>query len=425
MEDGSDYLSNRRGILVLLRSLKMLNIKVASLIENEFSRQQTTLSLIPSENYVSPAVQTAQASCFTNKYAEGYPGKRYYGGTEFCDELELLCQTQAKIVFKTDYFVNVQPYSGSPANLAAYLGMIEPGDTIMGLNLGAGGHLTHGHKVSLTAKIFNSVQYNVDPETNKINFDDLEKLALEHKPKVIIAGITAYARTVDFESFSKVAKKVGSYLLADISHISGLVATGLHPTPFGFADVVTTTTHKMLRGPRGALIFTKDDEIATKINKVIFPGMQGGPHMHTISAITQALFEANEPGYKSYCQQIIKNAQVMVGVLKERGFNIVTDGTDNHLWLIDLRNKHITGTEAQEKLESYGIVANKNSIPYDPAGPFKPSGIRMGTPAITTRGIKDKDCVGLATYIADILDNKSVSKETINAFIVRFPIPTV
>lgn len=402
----------------------MLDKKIALLIGNEFARQQSMLSLIPSENYVSPAVQTAQASCFTNKYAEGYPGKRYYGGTEFCDELELLCQAQAQKVFQTDYFVNVQPYSGSPANLAAYLGMIEPGETIMGLNLGAGGHLTHGHKVSLTAKIFNSVQYNVDPETHLINFDELEKLALEHKPKVIIAGITAYARTVDFESFSKVAKKVGAYLLADISHISGLVATGLHPSPFGHADVVTTTTHKMLRGPRGALIFSKDEEIATKINKVIFPGMQGGPHMHTISAITQALFEADEPGYQNYCQQIIKNAQAMVGVLKDRGFDIVTDGTDNHLWLIDLRNKNITGTEAQEKLESYGLVANKNSIPYDPAGPFKPSGIRMGTPAITTRGLKEKDCEQLATFIADILDNKSVSKEDVDVFITQFPIPT-
>lgn len=402
----------------------MLNPAISKLIDQEFARQQSTLSLIPSENYVSPAVQTAQASCFTNKYAEGYPGKRYYGGTEFCDKLELLCQVQAQKVFDTDYFVNVQPYSGSPANLAAYLGMIEPGETIMGLNLGAGGHLTHGHKVSLTAKIFNSVQYNVDPETHLINFDELEKLALEYKPKVIIAGITAYARTVDFESFSKVAKKVGAYLLADISHISGLVATGLHPSPFGHADVVTTTTHKMLRGPRGALIFSKDEEIATKINKVIFPGMQGGPHMHTISAITQSLFEASDPDYKNYCAQIIKNAQAMVGVLKERDFDIVTDGTDNHLWLIDLRNKNITGTEAQEKLESYGLVANKNSIPYDPAGPFKPSGVRMGTPAITTRGLKEKDCTQLANYIADILDDKSVSKKDIDTFIARFPIPT-
>lgn len=403
----------------------MLHSKVSKLIGQEFSRQQTTLSLIPSENYVSPAVQTAQASCFTNKYAEGYPGKRYYGGTEFCDELELLCQAQAQKVFQTEYFVNVQPYSGSPANLAAYLGMIEPGDMIMGLNLGAGGHLTHGHKVSLTAKIFNSVQYNVDPDTNQIDFEELESLALEHKPKVIVAGSTAYARTLDFATFAKIARKVGAYLLADISHISGLVATGLHPTPFGHADVVTTTTHKMLRGPRGALIFSKDEEIANKINKVIFPGMQGGPHMHTISAITQALFEASEPDYKKYCAQIINNAQTMVGVLKKRSFKIVTDGTDNHLWLIDLRNKNITGTEAQEKLESYGIVANKNSIPYDPAGPFKPSGLRMGTPAITTRDLKEKDCQQLATYVANIIDGKSVAKKDIDAFITRFPIPTV
>ena len=402
----------------------MLNSKISKLISQEFSRQQTTLSLIPSENYVTPAVQTAQASCFTNKYAEGYPGKRYYGGTEFCDEIELLCQAQAQKVFQTEYFVNVQPYSGSPANLAAYLGMIEPGDTIMGLNLGAGGHLTHGHKVSLTAKIFNSVQYNVDPKTSLINFDELEDLALEHKPKVIIAGITAYARTVDFESFGRVAKKVGAYLLADISHISGLVATGLHPTPFGHADLVTTTTHKMLRGPRGALIFTKDEEVAAKVNKAIFPGMQGGPHMHTISAITQSLFEADTPEYKKYCAQILENAKSMVKTLKDRGFKIVTDGTDNHLWLIDLRSKNITGTEAQEKLENYGIVAIKNSIPYDPAGPFKPSGLRMGTPAITTRGLKEKDCQKLATYIAEILDEKAVSKKEIDTFIAHFPIPT-
>ena len=413
----------------------MLNPKITKLIDQEFARQQDTFSLIPSENYVSPAVQTAQASCFTNKYAEGYPGKRYYGGTEFCDQLETLCQQQAQKVFQTDYFVNVQPYSGSPANLEAYLGLLEPGDTIMGLNLGGGGHLTHGHKVSQTAKFFNSVQYNVDPKTNEINFDELEKLAEEHRPKLIIAGCTAYARTLDFKLFAKIAKKVGAYLLADISHISGLVATGLHPSPFapigatlseveGYADVVTTTTHKMLRGPRGALIFTRDEEIATKINKVIFPGMQGGPHMHTISAITQALFEAETPEYKTYCQQIINNAQAMVTVLKTRGFDVVTGGTDNHLWLLDLRSKDITGTEAQEKLEEYGLVANKNAIPFDPAGPFKPSGIRMGTPAITTRGLKDKDCRELANYIADILDGQPVDKGQIKSFIDKFPAPT-
>ena len=400
----------------------MLNPKVSALISREFARQQTTLSLIPSENYVSPAVQTAQASCFTNKYAEGYPGKRYYGGTKFCDELELLCQKQAQKAFQTEYFVNVQPYSGSPANLAAYLGLIEPGQTIMGLNLGGGGHLTHGHKVSLTAKLFKSVQYNVDPETNQINFDKLEKLAQEHKPKIIVAGSTAYARTLNFAAFAAIAKKVGAYLLADISHISGLVATGLHPSPFGSADAVTTTTHKMLRGPRGALIFSKNEELAARIDKVVFPGLQGGPHLHTISAITQALFEAETPEYKKYCLQVIKNAQAMVIVLKDRSFKVVTDGTDNHLFLLDLRLKNITGEEAQEKLESFGIVVNKNTIPFDPAGPFKPSGIRLGTPAITTRGLKEKDCQQLAVFIADILDDKPVSKEDISAFIARFPI---
>jgi len=403
----------------------MLNAKVSSLANREFARQQHTLSLIPSENYVSAAVQQAQSSAFTNKYAEGYPGKRYYGGTAVCDELETLCQRQAQKVFQTDYFVNVQPYSGSPANLAAYLGLLEVGDTIMGLNLGAGGHLTHGHKVSLTAKLFNSVQYNVDPETHLINFDELERLAYEHKPKLIISGATAYARTLDFKKFAAIAKKVGAYSLADISHISGLVATGLHPSPFGVIDVVTTTTHKMLRGPRGGLIFVRDEENFTKINKVVFPGLQGGPHLHTISAITQALFEADSPNYKKYCQQILKNAQAMVKVLQQRGFTIVTGGTDNHLWLIDLRSKNLTGAEAQEKLESCGLVANKNTIPYDPAGPFRPSGIRLGTPAITTRGLKEKDCERLAGFIADILEGKSVANKEVRAFINRFPMPTV
>ena len=402
----------------------MLNPLVAEIIDREYVRQQNTLSLIPSENYVSPAVQAAQSSCFTNKYAEGYPGKRYYGGTEFCDELEILCQKQAQKVFKTDYFVNVQPYSGSPANLTAYLGLIDPGQTIMGLNLSGGGHLTHGHKVSLTGRLFNSVQYNVDPTTHLIDFTELEKLALEHRPKIIIAGSTAYARTLDFREFARIAKKVGAYLVADISHISGLVATGLHPTPFGLADVVMSTTHKMLRGPRGAIIFSRDEQIATKIDKVVFPGLQGGPHLHTISAITQSLFEANTPEYQVYCRQIIKNAQAMIAILSERGFNVVTGGTDNHLWLLDLRSKNLTGTEAQEKLESYGIVANKNSIPFDPASPFKPSGLRLGTPAITTRELKEKDCHQLATFIADVLDGKSVDKKDIATFIARFPIPT-
>ncbi len=401
-----------------------LNPKIAKLITQEQHRQQDNLSLIPSENYVSEAVQEAQGSCFTNKYAEGYPGKRYYGGTKYCDELELLCQAQAQKVFQTDYAVNVQGYSGSPANLAAYMGLLSPGDTIMGLNLGAGGHLTHGHKVSATAKIFNSVQYNVDPETHLINYDELEQLATEHKPKLIISGATAYARSLDFKQFSRIATKVGAYHLADISHFSGLVANGLHPTPFGQADIVMTTTHKMLRGPRGALLFMKREELATQVNKMIFPGMQGGPHMHTISAITQCLFEATTPAYQKYCAQIVKNAHAMVKVLQEREFVVVTGGTENHLWLLDLRSKNITGTEAQEKLEAAGIVANKNSIPYDPAGPFKPSGIRMGTPAITTRGFKEKDCHDLAVIICDILDGKKYDHGKLKELITSHPMPT-
>ncbi len=401
-----------------------LTPKVAQLIKKEYQRQQNSLSLIPSENYVSAAVQQAQASCFTNKYAEGYPGKRYYGGTEFCDQLELLCQAQAKKVFHTDYFVNVQPYSGSPANVAVYLGLLKHGDTIMGMNLGAGGHLTHGHKVNVTGILFNSVSYNVDEDSHLIDYDELEKLAAEHKPKLIIAGTTAYARTLDFARFAKIAKKVGAYLLADISHISGLVATGLHPTPFGHADVVTTTTHKMLRGPRGALIFSRNEETANKINKMIFPGMQGGPHMHTISAITQCLYEAQATGYKTYCKQILKNAQVMVKIMQDRGFDIVTDGTDNHLWLVDLRNKNLTGTEAQETLEKAGIVANKNAIPYDPAGPFKPSGLRLGTPAITTRGFKEKEARQLAYIICDLLEKRRTSRVLLKQLITKNPMPT-
>ncbi len=401
-----------------------LHTTISSLIAKEHERQQQTITLIPSENYVSAAVQQAQSSCFTNKYAEGYPGKRYYGGTAICDELERLCQEQAQQAFQTDYLVNVQGYSGSPANLAVYLGLVKPGDTVMGLNLGAGGHLTHGHKVSATGMLFNSVQYNVDPETHLINYDELQKLADEHKPKLIIAGSTAYARTLDFARFATVAQSVGAYLLADVSHISGLVATGLHPTPFGHADVVMTTTHKMLRGPRGALLFSQNEEIATKINKMVFPGLQGGPHLHTVSAITQCLFEAQEPSYKTYCQQILTNAQAMVKVLSERGFTIITGGTDNHLWLTDMRNKNLTGTEAQEKLEAANIVANKNTIPYDPAGPFKPSGLRLGTPALTTRGFTEEDSALLANSIADILENKSIDQAKLDNLITSHPVPT-
>lgn len=401
-----------------------LHAKVKQLINKEYQRQQHDLTLIPSENYVSAAVQQAQSSCFTNKYSEGYPGKRYYGGNTYTDELELLCQTQAQKVFATDYAVNVQPYSGSPANIAAYLALIDPGDTIMGLDLPAGGHLTHGFKVSATGRIFRSISYNVDPATGALNYDAIEKLAVEHKPRILIAGTTAYARTLDFARFAAIAQRINAYLVADISHISGLVATGLHPSPFGHADIVTTTTHKMLRGPRGALIFSRDDETATKVNKSVFPGLQGGPHMHTIAAITQALFEAGSPNYTTYCRRIIDNAQAMVQTLQSRGFDIVTGGTDNHLWLVDLRNKNLTGAAAQELLEKASVVVNKNTIPYDPASAFKPSGIRMGTPALTTRGFKTNDSRHLAEIVADILDGKSADTATLAKIIGAHPMPT-
>lgn len=402
----------------------MINPDLQKLIQNEFERQQNTLTLIPSENYVSPEVQAAQASCFTNKYAEGYPTKRYYGGTIYCDELELMCQSQAQKVFNTDYAVNVQPYSGSPANLAVYYGLLEPGDKIMGLDLKSGGHLTHGAKVSAMGKIFQAVSYGLNSQTQLIDYEELERLAIAEKPKLIIAGATAYSRTIDFSRFSTIAKKVGAYLLADISHISGLVATGLHPTPFGFADVVMTTTHKMLRGPRGALIFSANDEISAKINKAVFPGLQGGPHMHTISAVSQSLFEAGQPNYKFYCQQILDNAQAMVKVLQNRGFEVVSGGTDNHLWLLDLRNKNISGAEAQTLLESNNIIVNKNSIPFDPASPFAPSGIRMGTPAITTRGLGVTESAELAECIVEVITKETDVAGRISILSEKYLIPT-
>lgn len=401
-----------------------MHSQIQQLINQEEKRQQTTLSLIPSENYASPSVRECESSVFTNKYAEGYPGKRYYGGTEVCDELELMCQREAQKLFKTDYLVNVQAYSGSPANLAVYLGLLQPGDTVMGLDLAAGGHLTHGHKVSATGIYYNSVGYTVNETTHLIDYAALEKLAAEHQPKLIIAGTTAYARTIDFARFAQIAQKVGAYLLADISHISGLVASGLHPTPFGHADVVMTTTHKMLRGPRGALLLSRTNEIATKVNKAVFPGLQGGPHLHTIAAITQCLLEAQESSYATYCGQILKNAQAMVGVFLERGYEVVTNGTDNHLWLLDLCSKNINGAEAQTKLETHGIVANKNSIPFDPAGPFKPSGIRMGTPALTTRGLTERECQKLTQIICDILEDAPFSTDTLASLIASHPLPS-
>ena len=377
-------------------------MKISHLIEAEEKRQTETINLIASENYVSDNVRATLGSVLTNKYAEGYPEKRYYSGTKVVDQVELAVQDLARKVFQTDYHVNVQPYSGSVANLAIYLSFMQPGDPIMSLDLAHGGHLSHGHKVNFVGKLFDRYAYFVDADTHLLSYEEIEEEAKELKPKIIVSGASAYSRTIDFKRISQIAASVGARHLADISHISGLVATGLHPSPFGNADYVMTTTHKLLRGPRGALIFSKP-EFAKQIDKAVFPGLQGGPHMHTIAAIGVCLEEALKPGYKVYCQQVVANAQTLATELEKLGLKIITGGTDNHLFLIDLRPLNISGQEAQDRLENFGITVNKNAIPYDEAPPQNPSGIRIGTPAITTRGLKEKEIVDLAKKIANTL----------------------
>jgi len=377
-------------------------MSIAELVSEETKRQRETISLIASENYTSEAVKTALASDFTNKYAEGYPGKRYYAGNHVVDQLETYVQKLAQELFHTDYHVNVQAYSGSIANLAVYYGFLEPHDPFMGLELSHGGHLTHGHPVTISGKVFDRYAYYVNHKTQLIDYDALAAEAVELKPKLIISGASAYSRTIDFARISKIAHSVGALHLADISHISGLVATGLHPSPFSSADFVMTTTHKLLRGPRGALLFCKSEH-AAKLDKSIFPGIQGGPHMNTIAAIGVCLEEALQPGFKIYCEMVIANAQALAEELKKAGFTIITEGTDNHMFLIDLRPLKITGQEAQDRLEKVGIVINKNAIPYDEATPNNPSGIRIGTPAITTRDLKPADMPALASKIATSL----------------------
>lgn len=376
---------------------------IFDLIAAEQQRQEHAVRLIPSENYVSKAVREATGSCLTNKYAEGYPGKRYYEGQQFTDQIETIAIERAKQVFGADH-VCVQPYSGSVANVAAYTAFLEPGDTIMGLSLPYGGHLTHGWKVSITGKIFNSVQYEIDPDTGRIDYDKIEKLAVEHKPKLIVSGATAYSRTIDFERFGDIAKKVGAYHVSDIAHIAGLVAAGVHPSPIPYADAVTTTTHKSLRGPRGAMIMCKEQHAAA-IDKAVFPGMQGGPHMHTISAIAVALGEASTDAFKQYAKQIIANAGRLAEKLIEYGFKLVSDGTDNHLILIDLRNKGMLGKKLAKALDRAHIVTNYNTIPNDPAKPFNPSGVRLGTPSVTTRGMKEPQMDIIAEAINRITEN--------------------
>ncbi len=411
--------------------LQKADPQIAKLIKLETERQKTSLEMIPSENHCSPAVREALGSILTDKYAEGYPGKRYYSGLEYYDILEDLCRDRAKKLFGVPH-ANVQPYSGSPANQAVYLAVCEPGDTVTGMALPMGGHLTHGWKVNFSAKFFNSVQYGVDEKTNLINYDEVEKVVREAKPKLMWVGATAYPRIFDWEKLAKIADSVGAYLAADIAHIAGLVAAGVHPSPVPFVHIVTTTTHKTLRGSRGGLIMVtekglkKDPELAKKIDKAIFPGLQGGPHMHQVAAIAVCLKEASTPAFKKYGAQIVKNAKALAVALKSYGFKLVTDGTDNHLILIDLRNKNISGGDAATRLESAGITINKNTIPFDPAPPFKPSGIRLGTPAVTTRGMEEKDMKKIAEWYNRIIsDEKSVKKvrEEISAFCKKFPLP--
>ncbi len=401
--------------------------KLWQIIEKEIKRQEETLELIPSENFVDLETLFVVGSPLINKYAEGYPGKRYYPGNFFIDQIENLAKDRALKTFKLNsnkWSVNVQPYSGSPANLAVYLGLLNPGETIMGLTLSHGGHLTHGHKVSYAGKLFNSVQYEIDEKTGKIDFGKLEKLALEYRPKIIISGTTAYPRKLDFKKFHKIAKKVGAYHVADISHIAGLVIAGLHPSPFPYAEVVTTTTHKTLKGPRGAVIFMKK-ELEDKINKSVFPGLQGGPHLHTIAGIAYTFRRALQKNFLNYQKQIFKNSQKLSQELQKRGFKLFTNGTDNHLMLIDLKPLNLEGKIAENLLEKANIVANRNSLPGD-ISPFNPTGIRLGTPAVTSRGMKEKEMVLIAEFFERVLIRKEktekIKQEVIN-FTKKFPLP--
>ncbi|ETO93668.1 serine hydroxymethyltransferase [Legionella oakridgensis] len=374
-------------------------------MEAESRRQEEHIELIASENYASPRVMEAQGSVLTNKYAEGYPGKRYYGGCEHVDVVEALAIARAKQLFSAD-FANVQPHSGSQANAAAMMALLEPGDLILGMALPHGGHLTHGSQVNFSGKIYRSLQYGLDVHTGQIDYDAMEALAIEHQPKMIIAGFSAYSQILDWARFRAIADRIGAYLLVDMAHVAGLVAAGVYPSPIPYADVVTTTTHKTLRGPRGGLILAKANElIEKKLNSAVFPGVQGGPLMHIIAAKAIALAEALQPEFKIYQQQVLANAKTMASVLMERGHKIVSGGTENHLILLDLIDKNITGKEADAALGRANITVNKNSVPNDPRSPFVTSGLRLGTPAVTTRGFKEREIRLLTGWIADILQN--------------------
>jgi len=386
-------------------SLEKFDPAIAQVIADEKKRQETHIELIASENYVSPNVLLAQGSVLTNKYAEGYPGKRYYGGCEYVDQAEELAISRVKQLFGADY-ANVQPHSGSQANAAAYAAMIQPGDTVLGMSLAHGGHLTHGSPVNFSGKLYRFYSYGIRPDSGEIDYDAAEQLAKEHKPKLIVTGFSAYSRIVDWQRFREIADSVGAYLMADIAHVAGLVVTGLYPSPVQIADVTTSTTHKTLRGPRGGLILAKaNPELEKKLNSAIFPGGQGGPLMHVIAAKAVAFLEALQPDFRDYQAQILKNARSMAKTMMARGYQVVSQGTDNHLFLVDLIAKGITGKDSEIALDKAYITVNKNAVPNDPQSPFITSGLRLGTPAITTRGFKEKESEQVADWVADILDD--------------------
>lgn len=394
----------------LNQTLKVTDPEIQEIINLESIRQEKYIELIASENFTSKAVLEAQGSLMTNKYAEGYAGKRFYCGCHEIDKAEILAIERLKKLFNCSY-ANVQPHSGSQANQAAYLALLKPGDTILGMSLDCGGHLTHGAAPNISGKWFNPVFYNVDPKTYLIDYDALEELALKHKPQLIIAGFSCYTRELDFPRFRAIADKVGAYLMADIAHIAGIIAAGEHPSPFPHAHVVTSTTHKTLRGPRGGIIMSDDEEIGTLINKAVFPGLQGGPLMHVIAAKAVAFKEALTPEYKSYIKQVITNARVLGKTLQDRGYDILTSGTDNHIIVLDLRRQGITGKIASSSLDNAGITSNKNTVPFDNTSPFITSGVRLGTPACTTRGFKEAEFKIVGNLIADVLDGLQKSED--------------
>ena len=411
----------------IMDTLKQADPQVAEAIDHELNRQRTKLELIASENIVSRAVMEAQGSVLTNKYAEGYPGKRYYGGCEYVDVAEQLAIDRAKELFGAAW-ANVQPHSGAQANMAVFFALLQPGDTILGMNLTDGGHLTHGSSVNISGTYYKVIPYGVDRETERIDYDALEKLAAEHHPRMIIAGASAYARIIDFERIAAIAKSVDAIFMVDMAHIAGLVAAGQHPSPVPYADIVTTTTHKTLRGPRGGLILGRDEELGKKINKAVFPGIQGGPLMHVIAAKAVALGEALKPSFKEYGAQVVKNAAALADELTKLGYRIVSGGTDTHVMLVDLTNKDITGKEAQTLLDEVNITANRNTIPFEPRSPFVTSGIRLGSPALTTRGFREEDMREVARIIAHVLDaptdesHRAEARRRVDALCKKYPI---